>query len=564
MNLNLLFTRRVCTAVYVVAFTIGSLLQSSSFPAHAQSSDEVREREAPIDLGYRPMDGETHIENGLWTEDAKDRVFGGDGRVVIADIKGPGVITNIHFALGAVALSLNRDTILRIYWDGEQTPSVEAPLVDFFCDPDGAIDRVDSLLVNKLRGWNAYFAMPFAKSARVELVYDNPRYAHANIAPGHWGGVPAYSYVTYRKLKSIPADAQYFHAQWRQQTLLLGKDDYEVVRASGVGQLIGWNVTLRMPNGQTAPLDENEVIHVDGAAIPYVEWQGLEDSFGFSWNFPPDANSFPYAAYHPFYGGYAAFRFFLNDRIPFHKSLRMTIVGKGQIGDQSTKPGSEIQISSVAYWYQREPHQPFEPMLPAGAREPFAPPASPEQLAADRKHLESGETLILKCGGTKELEFVSPEWIAAHGYITHPGYVITVPQMTSEVEYLKPGWDFRLLQGEPHNDSIARIEGWPRGYWRSFEDEIKVRLLCPKGVSGTLKLYLLDGDKKGRKEAVEVAGRRIGEYQNLESGTWVEAPVSAADTADGGLPITIRRIAGPDATISEIVFVESKSGEDGQ
>ena len=96
---------------------------------------------------------------------------------------------------------------------------------------------------------------------------DNPRYAHANIAPGHWGGVPAYSYVTYRKLKSIPADAQYFHAQWRQQTLLLGKDDYEVVRASGVGQLIGWNVTLRMPNGQTAPLDENEVIHVDGAAI---------------------------------------------------------------------------------------------------------------------------------------------------------------------------------------------------------------------------------------------------------------------------------------------------------
>ena len=91
-----------------------------------------------------------------------------------------------------------------------------------------------------------------------------------------------------------------------------------------------------------------------------------------------------------------------------------------------------------------------------------------------------------------------------------------------------------------------------------------MRLLCPKGVSGTLKLYLLDGDKKGRKEAVEVAGRRIGEYQNLESGTWVEAPVSAADTADGGLPITIRRIAGPDATISEIVFVESKSGEDGQ
>ena len=51
----------------------------------------------------------------------------------------------------------------------------------------------------------------------------------------------------------------------------------------------------------------------------------MEDSFGFSWNFPPEANSFPYAGYHPFFGGYAAYRFFLNDRIPFRKSLRMSI-----------------------------------------------------------------------------------------------------------------------------------------------------------------------------------------------------------------------------------------------
>lgn len=556
--------RRVLAGGAVVASALLALLTVESFfhgvvsRTSAQSSPAMLQP-LPLDMGYLPIDGETRMENGLWGECPKDRQFTRGGTAVIADLQGPGVITNIHFALGAVALSIKRNTIIRIYWDGEKTPSVECPLPDFFCDPDGAIERVDSVLVNKLRGWNAYFAMPFAKSARIELVYDNPRYVNASIGGGHWGEVPAYSYVTYRKLESIPADAQYFHAQWRKQTVFLGKDDYEVVRASGLGQLIGWNVTMRAVSGQLPPCDQNEVVQVDGASTPNVEWQGMEDSFGYSWNFPPDANSFPYAGYHPFFGGYAAYRFFLNDRIPFRRSLRMAVVGRGQIGDDYAKPGSEIELSSVAYWYQKEPHQPFEPMLPPSERETLAPAPSAERLAADRKHLEAGEALSLKCGGTKELEFPPPGWPAAHGYVTHPGYLVTVPQMTSEVEFMKLGWDFRLMQGEPHNDSIARVEGWPSGFWRSDEGQLQVRLLCPKGTSGTLKINLLDGDKKGRKETVAVAGRMIGEYGNFESGKWVEAPVTAADTADGKIPIIIKPTAGPNAAISQIVFVESKS-----
>lgn len=533
---------------------------SNKNPVHQQTP--ARElHHAPfrqaVDLGYLPVEGETRMENGLWDECPPDRQFVKGGKAVIADIEGPGVITNIHFALGAVALSINRDTILRIYWDGETTPSVECPLPDFFCDPNGAIERVETVLVNKLRGWNAYFAMPFAKSARVELTYDNPRYSSATIAPGHWGGVPAYSYVTYRKLDSLPADAQYFHAQWRKQTVLLAKDDYEVVQTSGLGQLIGWSMTLRALSGDVPPCDQNEVIHVDGAATPNVEWQGMEDSFGFSWNFPPDANHFPNAGYDPFMGGYSAYRFFLNDRVPFRKSLRMTVVGKGQIPDSYAKPGSEMEFTSVAYWYQREPHRPFEPMLPAREREPFDPAPSEEKLAADRKHLEAGESFVLKCGGTTEIEIPKPGWGAAHGYITYPGYTITQRQMTPEVQFLKPDWDFQLLEGEPINDSIARIEGWPSGSWRSAGGQLQIKLICPKNTRGTLKLFLLDGDKAGRKETITVASRLVGEYADFEGGKWVEAPVSAADTADGEIAITIRPTAGPDAALSAITFLDA-------
>jgi len=517
--------------------------------AHPKSSDAL----------YLPVEGETHLENGLWDECPRERQFVKGGKAVIADIQGPGVITMIHFALGAVALSINRDTILRIYWDGEATPSVECPLPDFFCDPNGAIERIDSLLINKLRGWNAYFEMPFAKSARIELTYDNPRYANATFSPGHWGGVPAYSSVTYRKLESLPASAEYFHAQWRKQTLLLGKDDYEVVQASGAGQLIGWNVTLRSLSGEIPPCDQNEVIQVDGSATPSVEWQGMEDSFGFSWNFPPDANQFPYAGYNPFLGGYAAYRFFLSDRVPFRKSLRMAIVGKGQTAVGSTAPGSELEFTSVAYWYQREPHRPFEAMLSAGDREPFAAALSPDRLAADRKHLEAGEAMVLNCGGSSEIEFLKPGWGTEHGYITHPPYRILCSYMTPEVEFAKQGWDFRLDEGQPLNDSIARVEGWPSGSWRSIGGLLQFRLLCPQHASGTLKLFLLDGDKAGRRQSVTVAERLVGKYSNFENGTWIEATISAADTVKSVIPVTIRRTAGPDAALSKIIFVEAQA-----
>ena len=92
-------------------------------------------------------------------------------RVVVADLKGPAVITMIHFAYGAEpgfppSKRLNRDLLLRIYWDGETSPSVDCPLVDFFCDPAGTRDEVNTALVNVRRGFNAYFPMPFRKSGQ--------------------------------------------------------------------------------------------------------------------------------------------------------------------------------------------------------------------------------------------------------------------------------------------------------------------------------------------------------------------------------------------------------------
>ena len=321
--------------------------------------------------------GRTKAENALWIENPLTSQFKTSKRVVVAELKGPAVITMIHFAYGQSQVStpskrLNRDLLLRIYWDGETSPSVDCPLVDFFCDPAGTRDEVNTALVNVRRGFNEYFPMPFSKSAKVELVYDGP------LAPGDelWQLMPCYSYVCYRSLTKVPRDTGYFHASWRQESLLLGQRDYVALEARGKGKVVGWNVTVRRPGRDGYPVDENEKFYIDGETTASVEFQGLEDSFGFSWGFPESQSMFPLTGYFPFFKGAAAYRFFVQDAISFEKSLRVAI-GFGVNEDPSfrrdySKPGSTLEFSSTVYWYQTEPHAPL-PVMPSAVERAPAP-----------------------------------------------------------------------------------------------------------------------------------------------------------------------------------------------
>ncbi len=318
--------------------------------------------------------GRTKAENALWTENPLSVQFASSRRIVVADIKGPGEITMMHFAyaqaqVGKNGKPLSRDLLLRIYWDDESEPSVDCPFVDFFCNPDDASKLVNTAFVNVNRGYNAYFPMPFRKSARVELVYDGP------VSPGPVleSMMPCYSYVCHRTLEHFPKDTGYFHASWRQQTLVLGLKDYVALEATGKGKFIGWNVTARGLESNDVPVDANEKFYIDGETNPSVEFQGLEDSFGFSWGFPKTDNFFPLTGYFKFLDGAAAYRFFTNDAISFEKSLRI-VLGFGVKEDYWRKhfsaPNTITQFSSTVYWYQTEPHAQLPPMPPVNEREP--------------------------------------------------------------------------------------------------------------------------------------------------------------------------------------------------
>jgi hypothetical protein len=473
--------------------------------------------------------GRTVAQNALWIENDLSLRFNSTKRVVVADIPGPATITMIHFAMPA-GLKLNRDLLLRIYWDGEQQPSVHCPMVDFFCDPAGQRDEVNTVLVNKRRGWNAYFPMPFRKSARVELVYEGP------LPPGEalWNRMPCYSYVMYRTLEQVPADTGYFHASWRQEALLLGKRDYVALDAKGKGKFVGWNVTVRLPGSNGYPVDENEKFFIDGEKTASVEFQGLEDSFGFSWGFPETQSMFPYTGYFPFFRGACAYRFFVSDAISFEKSLRVAI-GFGKREDPQferdfSKPGNQLQLSSTVYWYQVEPHAPLPAMLPAAERAP-----APEQRFWPDT-LKHPSTDSLKRRGVK-MEMLC----GISG---------------QEVIYATPGYGGAVKAGDAWN-------AWnpPVYHCRSSPKEVEIEVTVPRGAEGTLRVYMIDPDnyQGGRKQTVTIAGQSCGPIENFQEGRWVERPLGRQETAEGKVLVraTNAKKEG-NAVISIIEWLEKK------
>jgi hypothetical protein len=517
------FVQTVINAANLLPATLGLvLLAAAPRSVYAQS--------LPSDL-TRVTSDETKTVNALWIENPLDLQFKSTNRVVVANIEGPAEITMMHFALPGAG-KLNRDLLLRIYWDGETNLSVDCPLVDFFCDPDGTRDVVDSAMVNVCRGFNCYFPMPFRKSAKVELQYDGPVEPRADL----WRKNPCYSYVSYHTLGKFPKDTGYFCASWKQDTLKLGLKDYVALETRGKGKFIGWNVTVRGP-GRRYPVDENEKFYIDGKTSPSIEFQGLEDSFGFSWGFPPTEKMFPLTGWFPFMRGAAAYRFFLPDAIGFRKSLKVAI-GFGEHEGAMWRRiysgfGSSLQFSSTVYWYQIGSRAPLPPMPPAAERA-----AAPEQIYWPEV-LKMPSVADYTAGGVKLVLFC--------GY---PG---------GEVIYSEPGYSISWNT----NAISQRGQNWGGEvfYCRANQKEFGFDLKLPKGNKGILRLYIIDPDETGggRKETIIVGGETIGTFEHFEDGRWVEVPVGPDKTPDGTLSVQIvNALEHANAVLSKVEWLEKQ------
>jgi len=289
----------------------------------------------------------------------------------IADVDGPGVIKHIWIT---TPNSMNgreymiRDMVLRMYWDGEDDPSVEVPLGDFFGCGHGRWADLTSvpMTVGSTGGLNTHFPMPFREHAKITIENDSP----VDI-----DGPYFFYQIDYSLVSDIDDDTPYFHAQWRRSNPVTRGEDHVIVDGiEGQGHYAGTQFSW-------AALEENwwgegEVkFYLDGDdEYPTICGTGAEDYPGGAWGFGDnDTFSAPYLGYHQYEDGedqvplHGMYRWHIPDPIRFREDLRVTVQDIGHRGELFERSDD---IATTAYWYQREPHNDFPRLPEREARRP--------------------------------------------------------------------------------------------------------------------------------------------------------------------------------------------------
>jgi hypothetical protein len=281
----------------------------------------------------------------------------------MANIEGPGAIQQIWLT----PTGNWRFSILRIYWDDQEHPSVECPVGDFFACGWGKYAQVSSLAicVNPGSAFNCYWEMPFQKKCRMTL---------SNLDDKE---MVLYYQINYT-LTEIPPDAAYFHAQFRRTNPLPYKEDYTILDGvSGKGHYVGTYMAWGVNNNGW--WGEGEIkFYMDGDdKFPTICGTGTEDYFCGSYNFDVGKENGGYREFTTPYAGlpqvlrpdglyqsntrFGMYRWHIMDPIRFQSELRVTIQALGWRSGGRYLPLQD-DIASVAYWYQTLPTVPFAPL----------------------------------------------------------------------------------------------------------------------------------------------------------------------------------------------------------
>jgi hypothetical protein len=286
---------------------------------------------------------------------------------------GPGIITHIWFTIAAESGHHLKELVLRIFWDGNAKPSVEVPVGDFFGLNLGDYFVYQSAFLNcsSVKALNCYFAMPFKQSAKVSVTNEGQKPVDA-----------FYSNIDYQIVPSLPADALYFHAQYRQATPnhaehyaagqpeinLNGARNYVFFETKGRGHMMG--VTFGVYQTTDGWFGEgDEMIFIDDPANPAITGTGTEDYINGAWDFEgiPFAhlyNGAPFISSPERTGGrYCLYRWHADNPVTFNSYLRHTIE-HGHANDRADC------FYSVGYWYQTEQATDFPALPPVSQRWP--------------------------------------------------------------------------------------------------------------------------------------------------------------------------------------------------
>lgn len=280
---------------------------------------------------------------------------------ILMDEKGPGVITHIWMtflapephAWAREGSADHQEMLLRIYYDGDERPGVEAPVGDFFASCFGKRNEVISVpvVVEDADSYNCFWHMPFRESARVEIVNESEKDISL-----------LYYNIDWIEKEKLPADTPYFYAQYRQEYPVEQGKDYLILETKGRGHYVGTVLAVRTRSPSWFG-EGDEKIYIDGEKKASIWGTGTEDYFLSAWGLKTTSTPYfgtPYFDQWGIVGGHtSAYRWHIHDPLVFQKEIRVTIEHFGWISpDENPEYRShswnerQDDYSSVAFWYQ--------------------------------------------------------------------------------------------------------------------------------------------------------------------------------------------------------------------
>jgi len=229
----------------------------------------------------------------------------------ILNLSGKGSITEMRLNLSPLSKETLFDTWLKIYFDGETTPKVEAPIGSFFGSYPDSIHATYSALpigYHAEKGMYCLFPMPFWTSARV--VIENKSTTSINKL--------AFRFVYDQETTGIypKGNTGYFHAAFSRSFPRIEGHDYNYLQTTGQGHVVG-HISQRWKTS----MEENERTYFDESGTPQIEGNGFEDDQGFGWGLKPKTFAL-FGAPVAIGGSGCLYRFFLPDLYIFYSEVK--------------------------------------------------------------------------------------------------------------------------------------------------------------------------------------------------------------------------------------------------